>query len=283
MVPPDNFYGLPLDKRLELSLRSPAPFYVTGEDNIELAAGNSAAGVTLTLAGRFMQLDGQVTPFAHALIPTTNRVVTTVANALGDGWILNATVFASGGTPLIGQCWARVRVVRGFGGAMAVLGTLVSGYVTAAQSIAFPSGAARGTLDGPGVIRSVAGTNPAPGLEISETVPSGARWRLLALQVLFTADATVANRNPTVVIDDGATILFTSDAAASIVASQQWRLVAACGLQRAPAVSTTFFWGLGATMILLAGWRLRTVTTGLQAGDDFAAPQLLVEEWIEGA
>ena len=36
-------------------------------------------------------------------------------------------------------------------------------------------------------------------------------------------------------------------------------------------------------LILLAGHRIRTSTSSLQAGDDWGAPQLLVEEWLEGA
>ena len=44
--------------------------------------------------------------------------------------------------------------------------------------------------------------------EWSETVPTGARWQLLALMVTLATDANVANRFPALAIDDGALVVF---------------------------------------------------------------------------
>jgi hypothetical protein len=284
MSPTENFHALDLAQRLDFSLRSPAPFFVTGEDALELAVLNAAASVVVTIAGRFMQLDGQVTSFQHALTPATDRTLSSVVRSLGDGWILNLTVFASSGSPLIGQTWARVRVLRGLTGATVVLGTLVSGYVTAVQGIAFPGGQVRGTLEGRGVIRSIAGTDPAAGAEVSETVPTGARWRFLAMHVVLVTDATVASRRPRLRVTDGTNDLTRLNASSSVAASGTGRFTFGGGLGfldtgNAGGIPS----GTPDPLWLLGGFTVGTITDSFQAGDNYGAPQLLVEEFLEGA
>lgn len=282
MEPLIDFHALDGTDRLRFALGTPAALFVTGEDAIQLAAINSASGVTLTLAGRFVQLNGQVTSFSHTLTPTTDRVITTAARALGNGWILNFSVFASAGSPLTGQCWARVNLQRGLGGASMQIGTLTSGYVTTQEPIAYPGGALRDSLDGRGVIRSITGTDPAANTEFVETVPTGARWRFNALVVTFVTDATVGFRYPQLIIDDGATIQYISDPDNNQTASVTYRYNAGSGLRRlAPGVNAPL-WALPNDVFLMAGWRIRSNTVGMQATDNYGAPQLLVEEWLEG-
>jgi hypothetical protein len=282
MSNPIDFHALPLEERLALTLSSPAPFFVTGEDSIQLSALNSATGVTLTIVGRFKQLNGEVTSFQHFLTPTTDRVLSSIAKDLGDGWIMNFAVFASVGTPLIGQCWARVQIIRGLGGAQMVIGALVSGYVTALQPIAFPAGKLRGALDGPGVIRSITGTNPAAGAEISETVPTGAIWRLLALRASLTTSIDVGNRRTQMILDDGTNEFLRSTqeslAVATVTTGFNWYNA---GYEDNTSV-TNGVAGFSDRIRLNPGYRIRTNTIGLFPLDDWSAPQLLVEEWIAG-
>ena len=277
-----DFRALSAEQRLQAGLASPAAFYVTGEDALQLTALNSATGVRLTVSGRFMGLDGLPRPFVESLTPTTDRVASSIVRPLGEGWILDLTVVAAAGSPSIGQCWARVQVVRGLTSVGIVLGTLVSGYVTAVQPIAYPRGKVRGTLDGAGLIRSITGTDPAAGVEIAETVPTNARWRFLAARFSLVTDATVSNRSVTFVADDGTTIYFTGAAhdvqAASLTLG--YHVGRAIAAARAPAaLNVDVPWP--ATLELQGGHRVRTVTGNLQAGDNYGAPQLLVEEVIE--
>jgi hypothetical protein len=41
------------------------------------------------------------------------------------------------------------------------------------------------------------------------------------------------------------------------------------------------YWSGYQYLPLKAGWQIRTTTVNLQAGDNWGAPQLLVEEWLE--
>lgn len=262
---------------------SPSGLYVAGEDNLRLRSLNSAAGVRLNCTGRIRGRDGTIRPFSFDHVPNTNRTVAATIAAVGEGWIVNLRVAAAGGTPLIGQTWAIVELVRGFTGASEINGTLASGYVTTNQPIAWPGSPMRGTLEGPGVIRSIAGTNPAANVEWSETVPAGARWQILSLSNVFVTDANVANRFPRLIIDDGAANVYESDPAAALAASLTRIYNAGLGTARLDAVSTNAQWALPEDVTLMAGSRIRSFVTNLQAGDNWGAPQLLVREWLEGA
>lgn len=268
--------------RAALSQHIPSAFYMTGEDVLQISGWNITTGVRLTVSGRFLTLDGRVQSFAHDVALTTDRVIASVVRQIGEGWLLNLTVTTGGTASIFGATFARVQVVRGVAASGVVIGTLCSGYVTSVQPIAFPGGRVRSMGEGPGNIRSVTGTNPAAGVEISETVPTGAIWRLIAFAVLFVTDATVANRLPILVVDDGATAFYGADPPEAQAANGNATWAVGAGISRLTLTGGTRLWAFPNDIRLRAGSRIRTTTIALQAGDNFAAPQLLVEEWIEG-
>jgi len=187
------------------------------------------------------------------------------------------------GAPLYGQTWIRVDVVRGLTGAVEPLATLMQGCITATQKIAFPGSEMYSTLERPGAIRTITGTNPAANTEVLETVPTGARWRLLALTVRLVNDATVANRLPILILDDGLASMAWSAVTSAMTAGAQWQATwGTYGVTIAPT-SLGSIAALPDGLVLLAGHRIRTNTLNFQAGDEYGAPQLTVEEWLEGA
>jgi len=282
MTPPLRLDELNPADLAATAIAMPAPFFMSGEDSLELGILCGATGETLTCAGRFMTIDRQIRTFEMRVVPSAARVMTTVVESLGQGWLLNFTAWPTSGNPNYGEMWARVRVLRGRSGATSILGTLAYGYVTLQQGISFPGTTFRNPLEGPGRIRSITGTDPAAGVEISETVPTGARWRLIAFRALLVTDATVANRFPLLLIDDGVSTNFASDPPEAQVASGSWSWVFGGGVTRLAGVSAVRAWAMANNLTLLAGSRIRTQTVGIVAGDNWGAPQLLVEEWLEG-
>jgi len=259
-----------------------APLYLTNDDALLLTVFNGAAGVTVTISGRTLAFGAKhPTTFKRTLTPATNRTASTLNLNLGDGWLLNCQVVVTAGTPLVGQTWARVSLVRGLTSIADEHFVLVSDTVTQNKAAAWPSGAVKGTIDGAGAIRSVTGTDPAAGSECSDTVPAGARWRLHAWTVSLVTSAVVANRSVGLTIDDGANILFQNSDGFSQTASLTVRhcFGEALGNFGNPGVSVVGM--LPGVMLLIAGWRIRTVTQAIDAGDNFGAPQLLIEEWNE--
>lgn len=282
MDAPLLFADLSLEQRIDFAMRGTGALFVTGEDNLRLRSLNAATGVTLAVTGRFLRLDGQIQPLQFSHTPNTDRTLATTLHKLGAGWLLDLRIIASGGTPIIGQCWALLELVRGFTGAITDMSTLVSGCVTATQPLTWPGTPARGTLDGRGAIRSIAGTNPAAGSEILETVPTGARWRLLSFDASLLTDATAGNREAALLLDDGASTLIKVGSGQAHGASTTYEYVAADFGTQPPVTGFNLRAIPLPPVILLAGYRIRTSTYSFVAGDNWTAPQMLVEEWLEG-
>lgn len=141
---------------------------------------------------------------------------------------------------------------------------------------------ADGSIATEGTPTSVTGTDPAANQEISETVPTGKRWRVQAVQFSLVTDATVANREVVVVVDDGTSTLFQSPAGANQAASLTWAYsVGNVGSPVAGTTATTVRQIVLPNLLLPAGSRIRTATTNRQSGDNFGAPKLLVQEYVQ--
>jgi hypothetical protein len=262
-------------------LKGSQALYLTGEESLRLRSFNSAAGVTLALEGRLLRPDGSCDPMSSPHQPTTDRSAVVTVHSLGPGWIQHVSVRASAGSPRVGECFVVVELVRGQAGAMQPLGVILQGYVTDTSGLAWPGASALSSAAGPGVIRSIAGADPAAGAEFSETVPTNARWRLLGVDVALVTDATAANRTQRLIIDDGATIVAEITPAVAQTATLTWRYSYARNVQRGVDPGGTLINAPLPDAWLMGGYRVRSATTNLQAGDNYGAPQLWVEEWIE--
>lgn len=255
--------------------------FLTADSDLRIDSFNSAVGVILTIALRILGMDGQVESIALAHTPLTTRLIKTENYRLREGWLLSAQVIASTGSPRRGQCFVRVSLIRGLSGASISEATVLQGYVMDTNAIAWPGSAIRGSAEGPGVIRSIVGTNPAAGLEISEVVPANTRWRLQSFRFQLVASVAAANRRPTLIIDDGANELWRQNSNVNQVASETSVYEAAAGASYTTIDARTYSLPLPSGLVLAEGFRIRTLTAAIDAGDDYAAPIYSVEEWIE--
>lgn len=133
---------------------------------------------------------------------------------------------------------------------------------------------------GTGRSRSIAGTNPAAGVEISETVPAGVRWRISAVRFTLLTDSTAANRTLFLVFDDGADpsfITMMTQAAQPASTSRVYHFFLDMPAAEVVAGGNAYL-PLPDELWLPAGFRMRTLTTSFQAGDDYTAPEFLIEE-----
>ncbi len=258
-----------------------APFYLSGEDHLQVRAFNTA-NVTLAIVGRVLTVDGRILPFAESFIPSTGGALDTKAVQLTEGWLLNAAVQVSSGTPTASQCLVVLRVVRGLTSVAQSLGTLAQGYATASQEPSWPltttTPASGGGSASSSTYRVVTGTDPAAGAQISETVPVGKRWRVMALSAVLTTDATVGNRQVSFLFDDGANVFFGADVVGNQTAGYAQRYNLGDGLTDAVSGAEISRKALPTQMWLPAGSRIRTSVAGFQAGDNWAAPFILIEE-----
>lgn len=256
-------------------------FYFMGDDRIRLTSWNALASVTLVLTGRFLHLDGRIEPFSEVHTPATNRTATTSVFGRAEGWLTDLAIIVTGATPQRGQTYVRVDVVRGVGAVDVVLSTLLQGYVTATKRVAYPTSPLEDSLAGQGCLRSITGTNPAAGAEITETVPTGARWRFMGLCATLTVDGTVANRNVNLFFDDGANVYAKAGVNFNQTATTAFQYAFDNVGQTFVQTSINAQVSTPPNIFMAAGHRLRTSTGALQGADDWGAPQYAVEEWLE--
>jgi hypothetical protein len=256
--------------------------YLTGDDNLRITTIGALAGAVLAIEGRLVTPEGVAIPIAERHVPSSAYATLTQILPMSEGILTHLQVRATSGAALRGHCFAVVEVVRGGGTNAQPLGTLLADYVTATGRLAWPGSPIASSISGPGRLRSIAGTDPAAGVEISETVPPGVRWRLVSFQGTLTTSAAVANRFPGILIDDGTTVLLFSRSLAAQTASNgvnhSW---ADWGAQSTTLGSPNAL-PIPPGLILAAGFRIRTSTAALDVGDNWTAPQYLVEEWLEG-
>jgi hypothetical protein len=264
---------------------SPFQWLFTGEDNLRIVVVNAVVGVVVTVTGRFIGLDQVIQAFQFTIVPTSDRLPTTLDERLGTGYLLNLSVVASAGGPLVGQTYCMVRIIRGLSGATLVLGTLLGGYVTAQQHLAYPGSPIESSIAGGGVIRTIGGTQPAPGIDLVETVPTGARWEILIVSSQLQTDATPPTRIALLrTAASGVPVGYfptTRNIAASSGLWYQWAPGMNGEIENVP--SGVSLAAIPPTLILVAGGVFATLTANLQMGDTWGVPYYTVREWLEAA
>lgn len=157
---------------------------------------------------------------------------------------------------------------------------LVHGYIDGTFSLQYPYPRSEPAFNSYGRPRTIVGSDPAAGAEVSETVPTNAMWRLLSMAVTIVCDATVATRTPGLALDDGTNLYYRGPVGQASTASQTTvytfaNVGASQGAGGVAAVQVAPY-----ELYLPPASRIRTITNNLQAGDDYSAPVLHVMEWL---
>jgi hypothetical protein len=269
-------------KFLREGVQPPSIVYMGVGDVIQVTIMAGGQAITANVNGRWLRAaDGAVVPFTFQFTASFTRAPTSNTFALGEGFLLSLNVVSSvvfNGTPIYGT----VAMIRGgTTGAGVSFQQLAAGWFGGLRGLFWPGGTYVRPNEGPGVWRSITGATPAAGAEISETVPSQAFWRLYAFRFSLTTSATVATRNVSLRFDDGANVFDEAwpnlNQAQGVTAPYTFSNNAVPSI---PALSTNInVMPLDDTKLLPGGFRIRTNTFGIQVGDQYTAPQYLVQEW----
>ena len=128
----------------------------------------------------------------------------------------------------------------------------------------------------------VTGTNPAANTEFSETVPTGKSYELVSVTVSL-AQGLTQTPIPILVIDDGTDVFLelpgsTTVQAVSTTTQYTWAVGLALSGQIGATTTVRATSPLPPNLILPEGYRIRSVTPGIGANSDYAAPSLYVVE-----
>lgn len=263
---------------------TPYPFGLSGDDNLRVTSVNALTGVTVQVHYRLLTRDGEVKAGVFSHTPNTNRTAKTDDFPLAGGFITNLSVFATAGTPLIGQTFVIVQLIRGMGSVAIVLGTMLQGYVTTTQGLGWPGSAIESSTDGEPALRTIVGTTPGAGASQLETVPTGARWDLLSICSTATevGDFSLTVRTLTVTDGSGNTIGKFIPTTKFVHLGGNGVITFGQGLSPSTVPSFNFVTAsLPSPFRLLAG-----ATFGMDAmggNGNWAAPVYVVREWQEAA
>ena len=262
-------------------VQPPAEHYIFRDDTLQLSAMSSSPDPQIVLRSRFLTPDGIIQNPQILFTPASDRSLSAVRQQLPEGFLLGLTLFPNASGRRRGELYATVALGRGGLAAAPTMQTLVSNYLVSGIGLGWPEGPSQQSVVGPGLIRSITGTDPAAGSEIIETVPTGARWRLLGMSFLLVTSSAAATRQVMLTLDDGSSRFSTAIAGSTQTASQTHRYSVLLGGESRITATNEQSVVHSADIILLQGFRIRTLTVSLQAGDNFGAPQLWVEEWLE--
>lgn len=281
LAPAAIITGAPEVKFSHIGIGPPSNQYITREDALKVNVWNSLAGMTINVNYRLLRFDGVVVPNSFNIAPPANRVRTIFIFPVVEGFLLGLQLFAQTGSPQRGQTFVYAEIVRPPTGTVIGYNTLVSDYLTAGDTLGWPGGAIRQSVEGPGFLRSVAVPNPAAGADWSQAVPSNARWRLQCAAMQLVTGAAVANRAVECNLSDPTTTYWLGEPTQTVPASTTVRISFGNSVPTAAANVTDIISAQPSGVIQPAGHTINSRTFTLQAADQFSSINLLVEEWID--
>ena len=280
----EELLPLPILEHLQFArdnIPPPGALLLSADEQIFVDVFNSLAGNVLNLGARLLRPNGELVIFFQQFTPTSDRTRSTFVMPGYEGALLSVIMGATIVTSLTGTCFVTLSTGRGTTATRVLTQMLAGGYITNASSFSWPPGRLMNAPEGPGRLRLITGTNPAAGVEISETVPTNARWRLRSIRFSFTASADVATRRVRLVVDDGTTTIWRTDAQITQVASTARTYHFGRGqVTDSLNVIDTVNYGLP-PFVLPAAARFSTLTVSLQALDNYGPPVYQVEEWLD--
>lgn len=250
-------------------------------DQLNFAAGQafsvritSQANTAATLTIRGMTKDGSFT-FSHS---TTN-----------DGTLQNTT-FRLPDIPIFISCIDSNSSFK-TGDVYANLTLLVngdrlyelcSGYVYNQKSISYPNNNSNDSMPGRGRIRMLNGGLPGAGNDLTDQVPVGRIWRVLAVNMRLVASATVSNRRVRLQFADSVTsfnIFLWSNTDQTASQTIDYRCTQ-LGSVQSETFSGSIVINIPDNIYLPEGAQILTNVVNLQADDNFTIFSYLIEEFF---
>jgi hypothetical protein len=283
------FENTPVELDISFARRKVQPptiAYVAPGAGLQLRLWNSLASLQVSVDARVLIPSGQIQRCTWTAIPTSDRVRNDVNLPLPAGFLLSVVVRSSTGTPKRGQCFVRLSLIIGDGAAAQTQQLMLSDYLTETAGLGWPGGRLMASVEQAGNLRYVVGTLPAVNSTISETVPAGARWRLLSLFCTLTYAGAGGKWAWISFTDSGGNTIgkyVVSAPPTSLGVANPYTFGTGGGTyQGAPASLQFQVVSLPGGLFVPAGGTITVQTTpGLGGGDQFSAPVYAVEEWIE--
>ena len=258
----------------------PTNAYIGINDQLQVYVASSLNPAYVRIYGRLLLPDGTIVPNDWTITSVSGRSGNVFPLPLAEGFLLSLSAYDSNASSP-GQTYVRVSLQRSGTVNYTVAQVLLAGYVFTNNLLSWPNSPLWPMTYGHGNMRVITGTTPAAGAEISEQVPGNTRWRLLTFQFTLATAATAGNRFPIVVYDNGTVNYVATTPPTGIAASLGVAFNLATGFPSNDDATGTYMLPGITDHFMLAGFRIRTQTLNLQAGDQYGNVHYLVEEWLD--
>lgn len=131
----------------------------------------------------------------------------------------------------------------------------------------------------PNLLTLTTGANPAAGVEWSQTVPTGESWQINAIRYTLTTSAVVANRLTSITFDNGSTVFARIPSTQTEPASTVNTYTASVDIASSGLLGTEVLISLP-RIILPSGYRISSLTTAIDVGDDYSAPVFYYSRFV---
>jgi len=258
----------------------PSAIYVALDDALCLKAFyNIPGGTSFVVTLRLLRPDGIVMPQVFSF---------TISNAFGgtqffppaEGFLLSATITSDAANAR--QCFVKLMVIRGGQTSQDQHPGQIfcQGYAGGLAYLSFPQSPIESALSGYGSQKNYT-VGTTPGHDLSLGGPGFTTNRIEVIQFTLITSAAVANRIVHLhILANGFDYVFTWNGVTQ-TAGQTLVYNAAPGIQ--PFTSGVLnYTPLPSPWLLNNTWSILTVTSGLDAADQFSSVQVTTEEWITG-
>lgn len=268
-------------KFLTENIPPPGNCYVGVDDRL-MVWGLAVFNVnTVAVNVRILRDDGEIIAIAFRVVITPTQTIASQTFQLVEGFILSASIVSESASAGVNQAFAGIAIIRPPNTALAQYELLTSGYVNSQWPISYPSYPPQRPTDGPGIPQSVVIGSPAAGTDWALTISTSRRQRVIAASGLLTSAVAVANRIPSLFIDDGANVYCVSPSGNTQVASTAVQYTWADSTPLVAVTDAKVIAPMPSNLILPVAHRIRVVTTGLQAADQWSNVTLLTNTWAD--
>ena len=257
----------------------PVDAYVGKDDQLWVMTACSLSNTVLTVTARLLLPDGTIVPNQWTIAAPNQRTGFFTPLALPECFILSVAVVSNSSFGA-GTVYVTLNISRGVPSLAQQYQVLVKGYVNGSIPLCYPGGLQTTNLDCAGNIRTVTGTTPAAGTNSSDTVPTGAKWQVLAIQLQLVSSVTVANRVVAILFDDGGSVFSSNINNVVQAASSTFTWSFAPGLINQAVVNNIVMTCIPNKVFLYPGYRIRSSILALQAGDQISQIFYQVQEWL---
>jgi hypothetical protein len=255
--------------------------YITVEDRLRILILNQHGSTELDINARIQRPDGQVIPLKQAIVTGVSGSFQTFELDLTEGFLLDVLVSCVPASVKFGEIFVVVQLIRGASPNSIPVRLLLANYVPSNVTIGWPEGPNAAMTAGTGAIFTYQVSNPAAGADWTFTTNSGLRLLIVSLSAQLVTAVAVANRVPHLQVRDANTnIVFDVAASSAQAASLTTRYSWLPGVQ--PTINDgSAIAPIPEPLILFTGWQLRTVTTAIQAADQWQNVAIAVQQLLE--